>query len=206
MKEFWDKRYEEEGFAYGTEPNVFLREELNRLDLTQGKALFVAEGEGRNAVYAAERGFEVTAFDISSSGKEKALQLAKQKGVLLTYYVGDIFSLAPQPESFDLAVLIFAHFPSEVRKKIHTKTAESIKPRGYILVEGFSKNNLALRAENPQIGGPDSIHLLYNTDEIREDFPDFEILHLAEETVELNEGKYHKGTAKVIRFIGRKRH
>ncbi len=85
MRDFWNVRYSEEIYAYGTAPNVFFSSELKKLP--PGKALFPAEGEGRNAVYAATCGWNVIAFDQSEAGKEKALQLAAKKGVEIDYAV-----------------------------------------------------------------------------------------------------------------------
>lgn len=87
MKAFWNQRYDEPEYAYGTQPNLFFKDQLDQL--TPGKLLMPAEGEGRNAVYAAGKGWEVTAFDSSSSGQKKALRLAQEKKVTLNYLVAD---------------------------------------------------------------------------------------------------------------------
>ena len=203
MKNLWDQRYSAEEYAYGTEPNEFLRETLDQLNLT-GKMLFPAEGEGRNAIYAAKNGLEVYAFDLSEYGKTKALQLAKKAGVTLHYEVGDFFQLNYTAEQFDAAALIWAHFPPEIRSSYHQRIANLLKPGGLVILEGFSKNNLELRAKNPQIGGPPDLGRLFSTDEVKQEFPNFEIIQLEEKEVELREGKYHNGIGRVIRFIGEK--
>ncbi len=91
MKEIWDKRYKDANYAYGKEPNVFLKETLEKVDL-KGSMLLPAEGEGRNAIYAAKLGLKATAFDISIEGKNKALDLEKKEGVELNYEVGDFLN------------------------------------------------------------------------------------------------------------------
>jgi len=203
MKEMWDDRYAENEYAYGTEPNLFFKESLKKYNLN-GTILFPAEGEGRNAVYAAKKGLETFAFDISIEGKNKALQLAEKENVKLHYEVGDFFELNLLNEKFDIAALIFAHFPPNILKEYHTKIAELIKPNGYIILEGFSKNHLELQKENPNAGGPKNIDFLFSIDTIKNDFKDFEILLLEEKEIKLDEGKFHQAKSKVIRFIGKK--
>ncbi|MDA3852201.1 MAG: class I SAM-dependent methyltransferase [Spirochaetaceae bacterium] len=203
MKEMWDKRYKAEEFVYGKEVNAFLKDCLDRLPL-KGEYLFPAEGEGRNGVYAAQRGLSVFALDISSQGKKKALALAEEKGVHIKYEVGDIADLNLEENSFDGAVFISAHFPPHLRSFYHQKIARLIKPGGYVILEGFSKSNLPLREANPEIGGPKNVDMLFSIEEIREDFKDFKIVELQEVERELHEGSLHNGMARVIRFVGSK--
>ncbi|NNK79867.1 MAG: class I SAM-dependent methyltransferase [Flavobacteriales bacterium] len=204
MKEMWNERYRSASFAYGKEPNEFFKESLESYDLSD-KALFPAEGEGRNSVYAAKQGLDVTAFDISEEGKKKALQLAASEEVHIDYRVGDFTTMDFVESSFDSAVLIFAHFPPDILSDYHKKIASLIKPRGFVILEGFSKNNLPYRAKNPKVGGPNKEEMLFSKESIAADFSDFEILELEEQEIELNEGAFHKGIGKVIRFVGRKR-
>lgn len=204
MKEFWDSRYKEESYAYGMDPNVFLKESLDQLNLS-GKMLFPAEGEGRNAVYAAKKGLEVYAFDISEEGKAKATKLAQQEGLSINYQVGNFFDLELCKESYDAIALIYAHFPPLIAKSYYPKMLDMMKPGAYLILEGFSTKNLEYRAKNPNIGGPDKIEMLFSVEGIQAAFPELEIIALEEKEVELNEGLYHKGTGSVIRFIGRKK-
>lgn len=204
MIEFWNERYSAESYAYGTEPNEFFKTALTEYNL-KGKILFPAEGEGRNAVYAAEQGIEAYAFDTSSEGKKKAFDLALKKNVELNYQTGALEDLFFENNFFDAVVLIYAHFPPNRRANIHEELAKLVKPNGLVILEGFSVNNLSYRDENPSIGGPDKKELLYTMDLIREDFKDFEVLQLEEVETELNEGMYHQGKGSVVRFVGRKR-
>ena len=204
MKEFWDDRYSKEDYAYGTSPNLFFKEAIDKYNL-KGKILLAAEGEGRNAVYAAQKGLQVFAFDISEEAKKKALRLAKEKAVEIHYEVGDFFELKLLEERFDAAALIYAHLPPNILPAYHQKIGELLKSGGFIILEGFSENNLELRRVNPKIGGPDKIEMLYSIDKIKKDFPTFDIILLEEKEVELKEGAFHDGVARVIRFIGRKK-
>ncbi len=200
----WDERYADESYAYGTEPNVFLRDAIQQYALT-GSMLFPAEGEGRNAVYAATQGLAVTAFDMSIEGKKKALRLAEQAQVLINYEVGNLFELPLIQKQYDAAALIYAHFPPPILSQYHQKIGELIKPGGMIILEGFSKGHLPLREANPKVGGPNKLEMLFSTDAIQNDFHDFEILLLEEVEIELAEGLYHNGLGKVIRFVGKKK-
>lgn len=202
-REIWDKKYSQYEYAYGTNPNEFLKSVLDTFP--SGSILLPAEGEGRNAVYAALKGFEVTAFDISSEGKKKALRLAKTANVNFDYQVGDFLKMDFVENSFDAAALIFAHFPPNILSTYHKKIGSLVKPEGFVIMEGFSTNNLVIREKNPEIGGPNMLEMLFSVESIKEDFPEFEIVELEEVETELNEGAYHNGTAKVIRFIGKKK-
>jgi len=203
MKEMWNNRYANEEYAYGTAPNQFFQETLDKYNIA-GKILLPAEGEGRNAIYAAKNDLEVFAFDISIEGKNKALKLAEKENVAINYEVGDFFDLQLTKEKFDVVALIFAHFPPNIRSRYHHKIAELIKPNGYLILEGFSKNHLELQKINPNAGGPKNIDMLFSVDAIKKEFPDFEIILLEEKVVELNEGRFHQAKSKVIRFIGKK--
>jgi 2-polyprenyl-3-methyl-5-hydroxy-6-metoxy-1,4-benzoquinol methylase len=204
MKEMWNNRYSNKGYAYGIAPNLFLKYAIETYK-PKGKMLFPAEGEGRNAVYAAKQGLDVSAFDISIEGKNKALKLAELENVKLNYEVGDFFELDLIHTKYDAIALIFAHFPTPILSKYHKKISELVTPNGLLFLEGFSKNHLKLREENPNIGGPNKIEMLFSIESIKTDFPDFETIKLEEKEVTLTEGEFHNGTGSVIRFIGRKK-
>jgi len=200
----WDKRYEAEQYVYGKTPNQFFKKNIDALNY-KGNILFPAEGEGRNAVYAAKKGHSVLAFDISQTGKKKALKLAKEESVYIDYMVGEIGDLNLKEETFDMAVLTSAHFPPAIRQDTHLKIGKLIKPEGLIILEGFSKNNLAYREQNPGVGGPAEKEMLFTQEMIASDFEEFDIVSLEETEIKLKEGILHNGIAKVIRFIGKKR-
>lgn len=198
----WNERYSSTEFAYGVEPNNFLRAQLQTL--TPGEILFPAEGEGRNAVFAAKLGWNVFAFDISAEGKNKALQLAEANDVTIDYRVGDLQSLDYNQEQFDAIALIYAHFPANIKSSIHKSLSKLLRKNGTVIFEAFSKRHIDYVNKDERVGGPKEIDMLFSTDEIKIDFKDYEIILLEEKEIDLHEGLYHNGTGSVIRFVGRK--
>ncbi|WP_236973957.1 class I SAM-dependent methyltransferase [Membranihabitans maritimus] len=200
--EKWNQRYSEKEFAFGVEPNIYFKSHVDKLPV--GKILFPAEGEGRNAVYAAQSGWDVSAFDISFKGRKKAMELAKQRNVSLDYKVGELPELAFDNDTFDAIALIYAHFPTEIKSNYHQILSSLLKTGGTIIFEAFSKNHLEYRAKNPGVGGPSNFDSLFSKEEILKDFKGYEVMELGEEVIDLQEGKYHVGKGSVIRFVGRK--
>jgi SAM-dependent methyltransferase len=199
----WNDRYRTEEFAYGEQPNNYLKEHLEKLN--PGKILFPAEGEGRNAVFAAKLGWEVSAFDISLEGKNKALQLAENNQVSIDYQVGELETLNYKPEQFDALALIYAHFPAAIKSSYHKIFSAYLRKGGIVIFEAFSKNHLDYLAKNENVGGPKEIDMLFSMEEIKSDFADFEIIILEEKEIELSEGLFHNGQGSVIRFVGQKK-
>lgn len=198
----WNDRYSDKEYAFGTQPNVFLKEQLKHL--SPGSILFGAEGEGRNAVFAAQNRWNAHAFDISIEGKKKALQLAEELHVNLDYQVGQLPDLDYAIETFDAVALIYAHFPIEIRSTYHQLLAKLVKPGGYVILEAFGKNHLKYREANPKIGGPRDSNTLISVSELERDFKDFQPIILEEKEVQLQEGLYHNGTGSAVRFVGKK--
>ncbi|HEY9259907.1 class I SAM-dependent methyltransferase, partial [Chitinophaga sp.] len=170
-----------------------------------GSILMPADGEGRNGVYAAVLGWQVTSVDLSSTGEAKALQLAKEQAVTISYIVGDLEQLPFEPASFDAIGLIYAHFEGDKKSALHKKLNEYLKPGGVVILEAFSKSHLPLKKLDPKVGGPNDIDMLFSEAEIMADFESYDILILSEEEIVSNEGEYHIGKSAVIRFVGRKR-
>lgn len=201
MKEFWNNRYKENVYAYGKKPNVFFKEIITTYP--PGKLLLPAEGEGRNAVFAAKLGWEVYCFDNSVEAINKAQKLSKENNVEITYYEGDLVHLDQlnfEPEFFDAIGLIYVHLPPELRHQTHQKLSCLLKKGGTVILEAFNKNQIG----NPS-GGPNNIELLYDTKVIEMDFKDeFRTKILTETTLNLEEGIYHLGKADVIRYVGEK--
>ncbi|SFU29791.1 Methyltransferase domain-containing protein [Pustulibacterium marinum] len=196
MKEFWNERYAAEAFAYGETPNVYVEEKLSEI-AEGGKVLFPAEGEGRNAVYAATKGFEVEAFDMSISGKEKALQLADKLGVKIRYELKNLKHITYPEAIFDGLILIYAHFPADIRKEGFHKLCKSLKPGGIVIFEAFAKDQLQYTS-----GGPKNEAMLFSEEEIPELFPDFTFKEIGTHIIDLEEGLYHIGKGSVVRFVG----
>lgn len=197
MSDFWNQRYSASEYAYGESPNEFLKEQL--LKLEPGKVLFPAEGEGRNAVFAATLGWDVTAFDPSMEGKRKALLLADKHNVSIDYKLTDYQNVDFKEEYFDCICLTYAHMPGEIRRKIHRKLATYLKPKGNIILEGFSKEQL-----NKSTGGPKEISFLFDKEELASDFDNFSKISIHKDEIILNEGLYHQGLASIIRLTGEK--
>ena len=195
MNDFWNERYAQEGYAYGKAPNVFLQSQLGFI--SKGTLLFPAEGEGRNAVYAAEQGYETHAFDLSIAGQEKALALANERQVTLHYAVGPLETLGYQEASFDGLVLIYAHFPAAVRKAYHQQLVSYVKEGGTVIFEAFSEAQLHYTS-----GGPKEVAMLFTEAAVREEFPSLNFTYLDTVVVDLDEGPYHQGKGSVVRFVG----
>jgi 2-polyprenyl-3-methyl-5-hydroxy-6-metoxy-1,4-benzoquinol methylase len=199
----WNDRYSKNDYAYGEQPNNFLREQLEKLKA--GSILFPAEGEGRNAVYAATQGWKVSAFDISAQGKNKALRLAETNKVTIDYQVGELEKLNYNAGQFDAIALIYAHFPADIKSRYHTTLDKYLRKNGIIIFEAFSKKHIHYIAKNEKVGGPKEIAMLFSIEELKSDFQNHEIIALEEKEIELNEGVFHKGQGSVIRFVGRKK-
>lgn len=197
MNDFWNERYSTAEFAYGETPNQFIKQELEKL--RPGKILFPAEGEGRNAVFAATLGCQVTAFDPSSEGKKKAELLAKKNNVQIEYLIDNYENVTFEKDYFDCLVLIFAHMHPLKRKEYHQKLITFLKPGGTLLLEGFSKTQMERNT-----GGPRNIEMLFSEDELRDDFSSLKNIALNEYHESLNEGAFHQGISSTIRLIGTK--
>ncbi len=199
----WNERYSKDQFAYGEQPNNYLKEQLEKLN--PGTILFPAEGEGRNAVFAAKLGWTVSAFDISVEGKNKALRLAAANKVMIDYQVGELQTLNYKPGQFDVIALIYAHFPADIKSLYHRTLHKYLRNGGLVIFEAFSKRHLDYIAKNEKVGGPKELAMLFSMDEIMSDFANYEIIELEEKEIELSEGLFHNGKGSVIRFVGRKK-
>lgn len=195
MKELWNKRYSINEYIYGKEPNEFLKQELQKIP--PGKILFLGEGEGRNAVYAAKLGWEVDAIDFSEEARKKALNLADENNVKINYIINDIAEFIPNSNHYDAAGIFYLHLDENLRKSVHRKIIDALKPSGKIIIEVFEKEQLKYNS-----GGPKEESLLYSLEEITEDFIELDFEIFAKEKIYLNEGRGHKGEAAVIRFVG----
>ncbi|MBI1225090.1 MAG: methyltransferase domain-containing protein [Bacteroidetes bacterium] len=195
-QQFWDDRYGQSEYVYGTHPNDFFKEQLEAIP-TPGKLLLLAEGEGRNAVFAAEHGWQVTAVDFSENGKAKATALAESRGLRLDYHVGDVTQFDFEKYGpWDVIGLIYSHFPADVRAKVFPKCLTSLRPGGQIILELFTPEQL-----NYTSGGPKDLDLLYTADQARTDFAQAKTLYAEELVIELDESKFHRGPAAVVRCV-----
>lgn len=202
-KEYWDERYARSEYAYGEAPNVFIENTLPNYPV--GKILFPADGEGRNSVYASKLGWTVSSFDLSDTGKQKAMDLATANDVVLDYQVCGADEVNYELESFDAIAFVFAHFPANVKQQYNKKMLDFLKPGGLVFFEAFGKNHLEYQKKYPSIGGPKDVDMLFSIEEMQETFANFEVIVLEEAEQELNEGPFHQGVGSVIRFVGRKK-
>ncbi len=194
----WNERYSESGFAFGTEPNDFL---VASVELLQpgSQILCLAEGEGRNAVYLASLGHQVTAVDSSSVGLEKALLLADKRRVSIDVVEADLEDYQIQPSSFQAIISIFCHLPPAVRTQLHQKVCEGLAPGGIFILEGYAKKQI-----NNDTGGPRKIELLMDLEELKHELQPLILSHALETERDIREGAYHDGIGAVVQIIGTK--
>lgn len=193
--EFWNDRYSSNDFVYGTEPNVFFKDKLDKIN--PGKLLLLGEGEGRNAVYAARNGWNVGAVDFSDIAKDKALKFADDYSVEINYEVSDLATYNPRINYYDAVGIIFLHLNPLIRGSVHSKVIASLKLGGTLILEVYDKEQLGKSS-----GGPQDIDMLYSKEEMLSDFKKMKILELEKKLITLNESKHHKGEAAVVRLIG----
>lgn len=195
MNQFWDERYRTEQYVYGKRPNSFFSEQMKKLE--PGRMLLPGEGEGRNAAYAAMLGWEVEAFDQSSVGQNKALALAFEQGVEISYKVDSLEAFRFVPNHYDAVGLFFFHTDPASRLYLHRKVCESLKPGGVLILEAFHKEQV-----KNDTGGPKDPNLLFDEKTLSSDFASFNTHFLEKRELLLDEGPFHQGEASVIRFLG----
>lgn len=193
----WDQRYATEDFVYGTTPNVFLVSVRDQIPA--GKILCLAEGEGRNAVFLAQRGGQVLAVDGSAVGLAKARQLAAAKQVHIETAVVDLAHYPIAPDSWDAIVSIFAHLPPALRQELHRQVVAGLRPGGVFVLEAYTPAQLALKT-----GGPQQVELLMTLSALRQELAGLEFLHAAEVERDVVEGKLHTGRGAVVQVLARK--
>ena len=193
--DFWNARFAEPGFAYGSEPNAFLVSQKQYLKAGM-KALAVADGEGRNVVWLAQQGLDVLSVDASETGLRKARELAKSRGVSIGTELADLTKWKWPEHEFDIVAAIFIHFPPEHRARLHDKMLRALKPGGVLIMEAFTPEQLKYKT-----GGPPVKEMLYTANMLRDEFSKGEILLLQQIMTDLHEGPYHRGTASVVRLI-----
>jgi SAM-dependent methyltransferase len=194
----WDERYAGEAFMYGTEPNDFVREQWRQLP-AGGRVLCLAEGEGRNAVFLAQQGLQVTGVDGSAVGLAKAQQLAAQRGVSIETAVADLGVYEPGLARWDAVVSIWCHLPPPLKKTLHPKLVAALAPGGVLLLEHYHPRQLEYRT-----GGPPDAAMMMTLEELRRDFAGLTVLHAFEGEREIHEGHGHGGRSYVTQFIARR--
>jgi len=190
----WDERYAQEGWAFGTEPNDFLKEQAHRIP--EGQVLCLGEGEGRNAVFLAEQGYEVVGVDRSQVGLDKALALAHQRGVFVETVVSAIEDFDLTEGEWEGIVSIFFHLPRELRKKVHRSVARGLAPGGILILEAYTPRQLEFGT-----GGPPELEKLMTLDLLRDEFEGLEFIVAQEIEREVQEGRHHHGMGSVVQVV-----
>ena len=191
----WNQRYNQPDYVYGTQPNDFLVSAS--ASIPRGKLLSLGEGEGRNAVYLATQGWDVTAVDSSEVGLEKARRLAAEKGVQITTIVADLVDFQIQPNSWEAIVSIFCHVPSVIRLPLHQAVVRGLKPGGVFVLEAFTPRQLAMGT-----GGPASPDMLMTLASLRQELAGLRFVQAVELDRKVVEGQFHTGQAAVVQIVG----
>ena len=165
----WDDRYRAASSLWSTEANLFLTEEVR--GLTPGRALDLGCGEGRNAVWLAERGWDVTAVDFSRVALDRGVGLATERGVAISFVEADLLTYEPPRESFDLVVLMYIQLPVQPLVTVLDRAAAAVAPRGTLLVVAHDRSNL-----DRGYGGPSTADVLYTAEDVVQRLDGFEIV------------------------------
>lgn len=190
----WDNRYNESDFIYGTAPNDFLASVVDKIP--QGRILSLAEGEGRNAVYLASLGYDVTAVDASAVGLNKASELSHVRGVTITTIVADLNDYRVEPEQWHGIIACYCHVPSATRIQLHKEVVRGLMPGAVFVLEAFSKAQPAYGT-----GGPQSLDMLMSLDELKQELAGLDFIHAVEKERVVLEGSGHTGLASVVQLL-----
>ena len=193
----WDERYSADDYAYGTEPNDFLHSVVDKIP--KGRVLCLAEGEGRNAVFLAQHGYEVIAVDSSPVGLEKALKLANSRGVTINTECNDLTEYTIPKESFEGIISIFCHLPPAARKILHKKVVNGLKPGGVMILEAYTPKQL-----NYKTGGPPVEEMTMTLSGLKKELSGVNFDYGKELVREVVEGKFHTGTGAVVQIVATK--
>lgn len=193
----WDERYAEPGFAYGSGPNDFIAAVADRIP--DGPVLCLAGGEGRNAVFLAERGHDVTVVEQSGIGLAKAERLAMERGVQIRTITCNLRRYTVARQAWAGIVLVFAHLPPSLRKQVHAGVVEGLRPGGVLLLEAYTREQLTHGT-----GGPPVETLLFGLDDLRQELDGLVLEHAVEVVRDVVEGRYHTGPGAVVQVVARK--
>ena len=195
----WNRRFSASGYLFGTEPNGWLVEHADLWEAGQ-RVLSIADGEGRNSVWLAQRGLTVDAFDISEVGVRKARDFARITGVRVNFAIADIAQLRWPQNIYDGVAAIFFQFADPaLRARIFQGIVDCLKPGGTLVLQGYTPRQLEYRT-----GGPPIASHMYTPQLLLEAFAAMEILDLREYEAELAEGTGHKGRSALIGLVARK--
>jgi SAM-dependent methyltransferase len=192
----WDERYAEPGYLFGTEPARFLAEQAHHLP-DGGRVLAVADGEGRNSAFLAARGLDVTAFDASRVGVDKARALAAERGVEVRHEVADVDGWDWAPGACDAVVAIFVQFAGPaLRARLFEGMRRTLRPGGVLMLHGYRPEQIAYGT-----GGSPHAENMYTEALLHAAFGDMRILRLAAYDAEIEEGRGHSGLSALIDLV-----
>lgn len=197
--EFWNERYQVKDYIFGIEPNDFIRAVTPAATAAQ-KAYAPADGEGRNGVYLASLGYDVTTTDVANLAIDKAMALASQKGVSVNAMVGDALNPPFADESFDLIIVSFMHFMPKDHHHFMAQNIRLLKKGGLFIMEGYTIDQIPLTS-----GGPKNPDMMMSAESLIDTFAGFEIILLQETRRHLSEGPRHQGEAATVQIMARKR-
>jgi SAM-dependent methyltransferase len=196
----WDQRFAADDYVFGTEPAKALLK-LETYLVPGGKTLVVADGEGRNSVYLASKGFDVTATDYSEVGLSKARRLAQERNVYVHYVMEDIFERDWSSEQYDNVVALFIQFvPPSHMTKVLSGLATALKPNGTLLVHGYTPKQVEFGT-----GGPPNPEHMYTGAMLRDVYQQLDIRLCEAYEDMLDEGSGHSGKSALIDFVGIKK-
>ena len=193
----WDQRYSAQEYVYGKEPNDFLVSVAS--EWPPGRVLCLGEGEGRNAVWLAQRGFAVTAVDASTVGLAKARRLAGERGVAIETIGADLARFVIEPGHWDAVVSIFCHLPAAVRAALHRRVVAGLRSGGRFVLEAYTPRQLQLGT-----GGPPVLELMMDLQTLRAELAGLDLAHAVETEREIQEGQFHHGVGAVVQILARK--
>ena len=197
--ERWEGRFATEDYVFGTTPNTFLQQQAGQFP-AGAKALSIADGEGRNGVWLAECGLQVTAQDFSPIAQDKARKLAEKRGVALSFELSDLTERTWEKDCYDVVVGIFFQFlPPSERASVFEGIRRTIRPGGLVLIEGYGPKQLDYGT-----GGPKKLENLYTEELLRKAFAGFAELSVKAYDAEVSEGEGHCGRSALVDLIGRK--
>lgn len=198
-QDFWNQRYQAEGYLFGREPNAFVKSQAHLFKPGQ-EVLAIADGEGRNGVFVARQGAQVTSVDFSAPALEKAQKLAEEFNVDIKIEQQDIYQWRGADGAYDIVLAIFIQFaPPEQRTQLFESIKRLVKPGGLVVLQGYRPEQVDYKT-----GGPPQKENMYTSEILRTAFADFEIQHLEEHDSEVEEGSGHSGLSALIDMIARR--
>jgi SAM-dependent methyltransferase len=194
----WNERYSQPDYAFGKHPNDFLVEVTDQIP--KGRVLCLAEGEGRNAVYLAQKGCQVTAVDASEVGLAKAQNLALERSVEIETIAADLAEFQIQPNAWDAVISIFCHLPPTLRAQVHQQVVAGLRPGGVFVLEAYTPRQLELKT-----GGPPNADLMMDLATLQQELEGLKFNHAVELERDIQEGQFHQGRSAVVQVLALKK-